>query len=92
VVLVIDDGLATGASLKAAALALSTLGPARIVAAMPVAPADARARLGAVIDELVCVRTPAQFFSVGQFYSDFDQVDDETVRELLDAASGDRHA
>jgi putative phosphoribosyl transferase len=85
--LVIDDGMATGASLKAAARALATLGPARIVAALPVAPAGARGRLGGAIDDLVCVQTPMQFYSVGQFYLDFDQVNDETVRELLDRAA-----
>ncbi len=87
VALLIDDGMATGASLKAAARALATLGPARIVAALPVAPAGARARLGDAVDDLVCVQTPTSFISVGQFYFDFDQVDDETVRELLDRAA-----
>lgn len=88
VVLIVDDGLATGASLKAAARALATSGPARIIGAMPVAPADARSRVGGAIDDLVCVHVPTPFFSVGQFYLDFDQVDDETVRDLLDRASG----
>lgn len=87
VALLIDDGMATGASLKAAALALASLGPARIVAALPVAPADARERLAGVIDDLVCVKMPVSFMSVGQFYADFDQVDDETVRDLLDRAA-----
>lgn len=88
VTLVVDDGMATGASLKAAAHALATLGPARIVAALPVAPADARSRLGSAVDDLVCVLMPQLFFSVGQFYADFDQVGDDTVRELLDEAAG----
>jgi putative phosphoribosyl transferase len=88
VVLIVDDGMATGASLKAAARALANRGPARIIGAMPVAPAGARARLGDAIDDLVCVHVPTQFFSVGQFYLDFDQVDDETVRDLLDRAAG----
>jgi putative phosphoribosyl transferase len=89
VALLIDDGMATGASLKAAALALASLGPARIVAALPVAPVGARERLASVIDDLVCVKTPASFMSVGQFYADFDQVDDETVRDLLHRAAHD---
>jgi len=88
VVLIVDDGIATGASLKAAARALASRGPARIIGAMPVAPAGARARLGSAIDDLVCVHIPMQFYSVGQFYLDFDQVDDDTVRDLLDRASG----
>ncbi|WP_322051258.1 phosphoribosyltransferase [Paraburkholderia bannensis] len=87
VALLIDDGMATGASLKAAALALASLGPARIVAALPVAPAGARERLAGAIDDLVCVKTPLSFMSVGQFYADFDQTDDETVRDLLDRAA-----
>jgi putative phosphoribosyl transferase len=89
VALLIDDGMATGASLKAAARALASLGPARIIAALPVAPAGARARLADAIDDFVCVQTPVSFMSVGQFYFDFDQVDDETVRDLLDRASQD---
>ncbi|WP_233863301.1 phosphoribosyltransferase [Paraburkholderia adhaesiva] len=93
VVLIVDDGIATGASLKAAARALASRGPARIIGAMPVAPAGARERLGGAIDDLVCVLTPMQFYSVGQFYLDFEQVDDETVRDLLDrAASGTDNA
>ncbi|MBB3256693.1 putative phosphoribosyl transferase [Paraburkholderia bannensis] len=89
VALLIDDGMATGASLKAAALALASLGPARIVAALPVAPAGARERLAGIVDDLVCVKMPLSFMSVGQFYADFDQVDDETVRDLLHRAASD---
>jgi putative phosphoribosyl transferase len=87
VALVVDDGMATGASLQAAARALATLGPARIIAAVPVAPALARSRLGNAVDELVSVLSPQHFYSVGQFYLDFDQVGDDTVRELLDEAA-----
>ncbi|MCG5073710.1 phosphoribosyltransferase [Paraburkholderia tagetis] len=89
VALLIDDGMATGASLKAAARALASLGPARIIAALPVAPAGARARLAEAVDDFVCVQTPSSFMSVGQFYFDFDQVDDDTVRDLLDRAAAD---
>jgi putative phosphoribosyl transferase len=89
VAIVVDDGMATGASLKAAALALATLGPARIVAALPVAPEGAQERLAGIVDEFICARTPSVFYAVGQFYLDFDQVSDETVRELLDQAAAD---
>jgi len=89
VAVVVDDGMATGASLKAAALALATLGPARIVAALPVAPAGSQDRLGGTVDEFVCARTPEAFYSVGQFYLDFDQVSDDTVRDLLAQAAAD---
>ncbi|NLP64189.1 phosphoribosyltransferase [Paraburkholderia sacchari] len=87
VVLLVDDGMATGASLKAAARALASLGPARIIAALPVAPAGARARLAGAVDDFVCVQTPSSFMSVGQFYFDFAQVDEDTVRDLLDRAA-----
>ena len=62
--------------------------PCHALVSSTAAPAGARARLGNAIDDLVCVHVPAQFFSVGQFYLDFDQVDDETVRDLLDRAAG----
>ncbi|WP_321937576.1 phosphoribosyltransferase [Paraburkholderia sp. J8-2] len=89
VAIVVDDGMATGASLKAAALALATLGPARIVAALPVAPAGSQERLSGAVDEFVCARMPEAFYSVGQFYLDFDQVSDETVRDLLALAAAE---
>jgi putative phosphoribosyl transferase len=89
VAIVVDDGMATGASLRAAALALrarETDGPAKIVAALPVAPYSAAARLGDTVDEFVCVQTPVRFISVGQYYVDFQQTEDDEVRALLDAA------
>ncbi len=91
VAIIVDDGMATGASLKAAARALAVRGPSRIVAALPVAPVEARARLGSAIDELVCVQMPAHFYSVGQFYLDFDQTGDAQVSELL-ARAQQEHA
>ena len=87
VAIVVDDGMATGASLKAAVLALASLRPARIVAALPVAPPDARGRLGDAVDEFVCVATPPNFMAVGQFYADFGQTSDDEVRALLDRAA-----
>lgn len=89
VAIIVDDGMATGASLKAAALALTSLRPARIVAALPVAPVDAARRAGDAIDELVCVQQPAWFMSVGQFYADFGQTSDTEVSELLERAARD---
>jgi putative phosphoribosyl transferase len=83
VAIIVDDGMATGASLKAAALALASRQPARIVAALPVAPVDAWVRVGEAVDELVCVRQPPGFMSVGQFYDDFGQTSDAEVTELL---------
>ncbi|RFU47698.1 phosphoribosyltransferase [Paraburkholderia sp. DHOC27] len=86
VAIVVDDGMATGATLLAAVRALRGHAPAKIVAALPVAPHDARARLGDAIDEFVCVMTPRVFFSVGQFYDDFAETTDDDVRALLASA------
>jgi putative phosphoribosyl transferase len=83
IAIVVDDGMATGATLHAAARALRSRAPAKIVAALPVAPSDGRARLGDAIDEYVCAMTPRVFFSVGQFYQDFAEVSDDDVRALL---------
>jgi len=85
-VILVDDGIATGASMHAAVMALRSRLPARIVIAVPVAPADAMARLEQVADELVCVLTSIEFFAVGQFYRNFDQTTDMDVRQLLDEA------
>lgn len=83
VAIVVDDGMATGASLTAAARALASLQPARIVAALPVAPMEAHRRVGDAVDELVCVRQPFGFLSVGQYYADFGQTSDAEASELL---------
>jgi putative phosphoribosyl transferase len=85
-VIVVDDGMATGASMQAAVMALRSLLPARIVAAVPVAPADAVGRMDETADEFACVVTSVAFYAVGQFYRDFEQVTDAEVRDLLDKA------
>ncbi|ACC70267.1 phosphoribosyltransferase family protein [Paraburkholderia phymatum] len=87
IAIVVDDGLATGASMTAAARALRTRAPVKIVAALPVAPYDAQARIGSDVDEFVCVLTPEHFFSVSQFYSDFSETTDDDVRAILARAS-----
>lgn len=84
-VILVDDGLATGASMIAAVSAVRSLSPARIVVAVPVAPADARRRLGAAVDEFVCAEIPAHFDAVGRFYREFGQTSDEDVCALLAA-------
>ena len=91
VVIVVDDGLATGSSMRAAILALRRLRPARIVVAVPAAPESTCQELAAEADEVVCATTPSPFFAVGQAYWDFEQTTDEEVRELLRAASAARH-
>lgn len=85
-VIVVDDGMATGASMQAAVMALRSLLPARIVVAVPVAPADAVRRMDETADEFACVVTSVAFYAVGQFYRDFEQVTDAEVRQLLDKA------
>jgi predicted phosphoribosyltransferase len=82
-VIVVDDGLATGATMRAAVLALRKLSPARVVVAVPVAARQAVADLGRVADACVVVATPSPFFGVGLWYRDFSQTSDDEVRELL---------
>lgn len=85
-VIVVDDGMATGASMHAAVLALRSLQPAHIVVAVPVASAEAARRLDEAVDAFVCGLTEAGFRAVGQFYRDFDPTTDEEVCRLLDAS------
>jgi putative phosphoribosyl transferase len=84
--ILVDDGLATGTTMRAAVEAMRQRGAARVVVAVPVAPPDAAATLGEVADEVVCLETPAAFGAVGSFYADFHQLDDaEVVRLMRDA-------
>jgi len=87
IVILVDDGIATGSTMMAAIRALRQMNPARIVLAAPVAPPATCNRLRSEADELVCLEMPQPFHGVGQFYGDFSQVSDEEVKELLDAAS-----
>ncbi len=82
----VDDGVATGATLRAAIAAARALGAARVVVAVPVASSEAARMLEAEADEVICLEQPAFFMAVGQFYAEFPQVSDEEVRELLAAA------
>jgi putative phosphoribosyl transferase len=86
-VILVDDGIATGSSVRAAVQALRRMNPARIVVATPVAPASTCRRLRLDADELVCPEIPQIFYGVGQFYEDFSQVSDEEVVQLLDRAA-----
>ncbi|MBL6751764.1 MAG: phosphoribosyltransferase [Nevskia sp.] len=90
VAIVVDDGIATGSTVRAALLALRSLKPARCVVAVPVAPADAAERMADVTDAFVCVQAPEDFRAVGQFYRDFAQTTDAEVRELLARAHARR--
>jgi putative phosphoribosyl transferase len=82
-VIVVDDGLATGSSMRAAAKALRQHEPARLVAAAPVAAASTCVDLEDEVDEVVCVVTPEPMVAVGQWYRDFTQTTDDEVRRLL---------
>ncbi|MDQ2635646.1 MAG: phosphoribosyltransferase [Actinomycetota bacterium] len=82
-VILVDDGIATGASMLAAVRAVRAGGPARVVVAVPVGPESACRELAAEADEVVCVTMPPGFEAVGQVFEDFRQVSDDEVRELL---------
>lgn len=86
-VILVDDGIATGASMCAAVEALRSHQPASIVAAAPIAMREACARVSATADECVCVMTPEPFFGVGAWYDDFSQTTDGDVLDLLDGAN-----
>jgi predicted phosphoribosyltransferase len=85
VVIVVDDGLATGATMIAALHGLRQQNPARLICAVPVAPPDTLVKVRPLADEVVCLESPAWFQAVGQFYRNFDQVEDEDVIALLRA-------
>jgi putative phosphoribosyl transferase len=85
-VLVVDDGVATGSTARAACQTARARGAERVVLAVPVAPDDWTARLGADADELVCPHTPLNFYAIGQFYDDFSQTGDDEVVACLEEA------
>jgi predicted phosphoribosyltransferase len=86
-VILIDDGLATGSTMRAAAAALRQMSPQKIIVAVPVAAAETCHELRHEVDEVVCAETPEPFVAVGAWYSDFSQTTDGEVRELLDKAA-----
>jgi predicted phosphoribosyltransferase len=85
-VVVVDDGLATGASMRAAVRALRTLDPARVTVAVPTAPESTCRQLAAEADDVVCASTPSPFYAVGASYRDFTQVTDDDVSAMLHGA------
>jgi len=86
IVIIVDDGVATGNTLFAAVNLIRTKQPARIVIAVPVAPRQAVERLRQKVDDVICLQIPTNFFGVGQFYRDFSEVPDEEVVALLNEA------
>lgn len=89
-VILIDDGLATGATMRAAVKALRQRGAVKIVVAVPVGPPDTCKEFEEVADEVVCASSPEFFQAVGQYYEDFSQTSDDEVRDLLTKAAQDR--
>jgi predicted phosphoribosyltransferase len=83
IVIVVDDGLATGATMISALHALRAQKPARLVCAVPVAPPDTLERIRPYADEVVCLAAPVDFRAVGQFYADFPQIEDAEVEAIL---------
>ena len=85
-VIVVDDGLATGATMRAALRALRTRNPKRLIMAVPVGPDDTLAAMANEADEIVCLETPAFFGAIGTYYGDFRQIDDDEVIAMLAAS------
>ena len=85
--ILVDDGLATGSTMRAAVLALNQQKPKRLVVAVPVAASETCAEFEPLVDEVVCLYTPEPFFAVGHWYDEFSQLTDEEVREYLERAT-----
>lgn len=85
---VVDDGIATGSTARAACRVARARGATRVVLAVPVAPPGWEARIGADADEFVCLATPESFFAIGQFYEDFSQTSDDDVVDCLERVTG----
>jgi len=92
VVILVDDGLATGSTMRAAVAALREMHPARIVVAVPVAAPSVCESFTQIVDQMVCAQTPEPFYAVGLWYQDFSQTSDEEVRHLLQASQNHQHA
>jgi predicted phosphoribosyltransferase len=90
-IILVDDGLATGSTMRAAVEALRQERPARLVVAVPTAAPETCQEVGALVDEMVCAITPEPFYAVGLWYDDFGQTTDEEVRDLLAIAAGTTH-
>lgn len=86
-VILVDDGLATGLTMKAAIMGVRQAGAEKIIVAVPVAPAETVQRLQELVDEVYCLSTPMLFQAIGQFYQDFSQVEDDEVVELMKGQS-----
>jgi putative phosphoribosyl transferase len=83
-VIVVDDGVATGSTLKAAILSIRKKGAKKIIVAVPVGPAHTVSELKRIVDNVVCLQTPEPFYAIGEFYDDFEQTEDDEVIKLLE--------
>ena len=83
IAIIVDDGIATGATMRAAIMSAKAMGAQKIVVAVPVSPADTLKKIKQEVDEVICLDTPETFFGVGQFYDVFAQTEDEEVIELM---------
>jgi len=92
VAILIDDGLATGSTMRAAVAGLRERGAGRIVVAVPIASPETCQELSGEVDDIVCAVTPEPFVAVGLWYENFEQTSDEEVRRLLQAAERDQAA
>jgi len=87
VVILVDDGLATGSTMRAAVAAVRQFNPTRVIVAVPVGPSETCAEFRRIADEVVCAEEPEPFYAVGSWYADFSQTTDEEVRDLLARAT-----
>lgn len=92
IVILVDDGVATGATIEVAARAVRAAQPLRLIIAIPVAPIETLQQLQSAVDEVVCLYTPEPFYSVGQWYEEFDQTSDREVIALLQQARQDQES
>jgi|SRR5208283_1335288 len=92
IIILTDDGVATGATIKATITALRKEKLKRLIVALPVAPPPVAEEIGRMADELICIETPSDFMSVGSYYRNFGQVTDEEVMGLLKEQTGGSHA
>ena len=90
VVVIVDDGIATGNTVFAALRSVKVQGPKSVVVAVPVGPSETIAKLASEADKVVCLETPEPFFAIGQFYADFPQVEDDEVRRILEGHRAER--
>jgi putative phosphoribosyl transferase len=82
-VVIVDDGIATGLTIKAAIQSVKGRNPAKVIVAAPVGPPDSVEEISKLVDRVICLSMPQGFEAIGQFYEEFEQVEDETVRELM---------